>query len=122
MVIIPNSVISKSLIVNYSYPDNLYRIENHVGVAYGTDLELARKVIIEAVRQVEGVTPEKPVEALFLEFGDLALIFRVRWWLEFYVDTRQMFDRVNTKIYNALNHAEIEIPFPQQDVHLLPRN
>jgi small-conductance mechanosensitive channel len=57
------------------------------------------------------------VEALFLEFGDSALSFRVRWWLDSYVDTRRMFDRVNTAIYTALNQAGIEMPFPQMDVH-----
>jgi MscS family membrane protein len=116
MVIVPNSVISKSLVVNHSYPDSLYRLQNNVGVAYGTDIEKARHVIIEAVKTVEGVLANRPVEALFLEFGDSALIFRVRWWLDSYVDTRRMFDRVNTAIYKALNEAGIEIPFPQRVV------
>jgi small-conductance mechanosensitive channel len=117
MVIVPNSVIGKSLIVNHSYPDTQYRIQIHVGVDYSTDLELARQTIVEAVRGVEGVLPERPVEALFLEFGDSALIFRVRWWIESYVDTRRMFDRVNTALYKALDEARIMLPFPQYDVH-----
>jgi len=116
MVIVPNSVIGKSLIVNHSYPDTQYRIQIHVGVAYGTDIEQARKVLVEAVSKVEGVLTDHPVEALFLEFGDSALIFRVRWWLESYIDTRRMFDSVNTAIYKALNEAGIEIPFPQRVV------
>ena len=116
MVIIPNSVMGKSLIVNYSYPDTQYRIQIHIGVAYGTDIEEARKIIVETVSKVEGVLTEHPVEALFLEFGDSALIFRVRWWLESYVDTRRMFDRVNTAVYQALNEAGIEIPFPHRVV------
>ena len=116
MVIVPNSVIGKSLIVNYSYPDTQYRIQIHVGVAYGTDIEKARKVLVETVSKVEGVLSDHPVEALFLEFGDSALIFRVRWWLDSYIDTRRMFDSVNTAMYNALNEAGIEIPFPQRVV------
>ncbi len=117
MVIVPNSLIGKSLVVNYSYPNDEYRLQVHVGLAYGTELELARSTIIEAVKNVEGVLPDRKVEALFLEFGDSALIFRVRWWLDSYVDTRRMFDQVNTAIYNALNEAGIEMPFPQIDVH-----
>ncbi|MGB7875466.1 MAG: mechanosensitive ion channel family protein [Anaerolineales bacterium] len=116
MVIVPNSVIGKSLIVNHSYPDSQYRIQIRVGVAYGTDIEKARKVLVEAVSKVEGVLSDHPVEALFLEFGDSALIFRVRWWLDSYVDTRRMFDSVNTAMYKALNEAGIEIPFPQRVV------
>ncbi len=117
MVIVPNSVIGKSLIVNHSYPDTQYRIQIRIGVAYGTDLELARQTMIDAVRDVEGVLPERPVEALFLEFGASALIFRVRWWLESYVDTRRMFDRVNTALYKALTEAGVELPFPQLELH-----
>ena len=114
MVIIPNSVMSKSLIVNHSFPDTQYRIQIHIGIAYGSDIEQARQIIVDAVRQVEGVLPNRPVEALFLEFGDSALTFRIRWWLESYIDTRRMFDRVNTAIYNSLNKAGIVIPFPQR--------
>ena len=117
MVIVPNSVIGKSLIVNHSFPDEQYRLQVHVGLAYGTDIHEARKVLVGAVGQVDGVVKDKPVEALFLEFGDSALIFRVRWWLDSYVDTRRMFDSVNSAIYDALNAAGIEIPFPQRDVH-----
>jgi small-conductance mechanosensitive channel len=116
MVIIPNSVIAKSLVVNHAYPDVEYRIQVHIGVAYGTDLEYARETIVNAVRQVEGVLPHHPVEALFLEFGDSALIFRVRWWIETYVDTRRMFDKVNTAVYYALEQANIEVPPPQIEV------
>lgn len=118
MVVVPNSQIGKSLVVNYAYPNDQYRLEIHLGVAYGTDLEKARQVIINAVKQVEGVLPDHPVEALFLEFGDSAMIFRVRWWLESYVDTRRMFDRVNTALYNALLKENIQLPFPQLDVHM----
>jgi len=118
MVVVPNSLIGKSLVVNYAYPNDQYRLEIHIGVAYGTDLEKARQVMVEAVQGVEGVLDDRPVEALFLEFGDSALVFRVRWWLESYVDTRRMFDRVNTAIYNALIREKIQLPFPQMDIHL----
>lgn len=117
MVIVPNSVIGKSLVVNHAYPDSQYRIQIHLGIAYGSDLETARQIMVAAVQEVEGVLPDYPVEALFLTFGDSALQFRVRWWLESYEDTRRMFDRVNSALYHALDEAGIELPFPQQTVH-----
>jgi small-conductance mechanosensitive channel len=118
MVIVPNSVIGKSLVVNYAYPNDQYRLQIHIGVAYGTEIEKARQVMIDAVQKVEGVLPDRSVEALFLEFGDSTMIFRVRWWLESYVDTRRMFDRVNTALYNSLKKENIQLPFPQLDVNL----
>jgi small-conductance mechanosensitive channel len=116
MVIVPNSVIGKGLIVNYSYPDSTYRLETEISVAYWTDIEKARGVLIKAVKDLEGVDPNHAVEALLVTLGDSAMIFRVRWWLDSYVDTRRMFDRVHTSVVNALSTAGIEIPFPQMDV------
>jgi len=118
MVIVPNSVIGANQVVNYTYPDPRYRIETHVGIAYGTDVETARRVIIEAVQLVEGVLPDKPVDALYNEMGDSGMIFRVRWWIESYVDTRRVIDRVHTALQHALDEAGIESPFPTQNVNL----
>jgi small-conductance mechanosensitive channel len=115
-VIVPNSIMGKSMIVNYSRPDTQYRIQIELGIDYGTDIDLARKTIIEAVRKVEGVLPDKKVEALFLRFGDSAMVFRVRWWLDSFIDTRRMFDRVNSAIYNGLTEAKITISPPQYEI------
>jgi small-conductance mechanosensitive channel len=117
MVVVPNSVIGKSLIVNHSYPNTQYRIQTHVGVAYGVDLESARETLVSATEGVEGVLKSRPVEALFDEFGDSSLNFRVRWWIDSYQDAPRMYDRINTAIYIALEEAGIEIPFPQRDIH-----
>lgn len=118
MVVIPNAVIGKSLIVNHSYPDTRYRVQTHVGIAYGADIETARQVMIEAVRAQDWVMKDERIEALFLEFGDSALVFRVRCWIKNYVETRRIMDKLNTTLYDALNRAGIEIPFPQQVLHI----
>ena len=118
MVSVPNSVIGKGLIVNYSYPDTKYRVETNVGVAYGTDVEFAREVMIAAIRKQDWVMQDERIEALFLAFGDSALEFKVRCWIEHYIETRRIVDKMNTALYYALNEAEISIPFPQRDVHI----
>jgi MscS family membrane protein len=118
MIIVPNSMIGKNQIINYTYPDPRYRIQTHVGVAYGTDIETARRVMVDAVRSLEQVLPDKPVDALYIEMGDSAMIFRVRWWIESYVDTRRVIDRVHTALQEALDAAGIESPYPIQNVNL----
>ena len=55
---------------------------------------------------------DERIEALFLEFGESAMIFRVRCWIEHYVETRRIMDKLNTCIYDALNEAGIEMPDP----------
>ena len=119
MVIVPNSVIGKSLVVNYSYPDTQYRTEVHIGIGYDSDIEHAREIMIDTVRGIDGVLSEKRVEALLMEFGDAAMIFRVRWWMDSYYDARRMVDKVNSALYNALADAGIEMPYPHLDVSLI---
>jgi small-conductance mechanosensitive channel len=119
MVIVPNNTISTDQIVNYTYPDPRYRIQIEIGIGYGQDVEMVRKVLVEAVRKVEGVLLDKPVDALYETMGDSAMIFRVRWWIHSYVDTRRMFDRVNTTLQSALDAAGIKCPFNALDIHIL---
>jgi len=118
LVIVPNSAIANSQVINYTYPDPRYRIQIEIGIGYGTDIEKARRVIVDTVRKVEDVLPDKPVDALYVEMGDSAMIFRVRWWIESYVDTRHVFDRVNTALQKALDEAGIDMPYPTQSVNL----
>lgn len=118
MVTVPNSVIGKGLIVNYSLPSTKFRVQTHVGIAYGTDIEFARQVMIDALRRQDWVMQEERIEALFLGFGGSSLDFTVRCWIEDYVETRRIIDKMNTALYHAFNENGIEIPFPQRDVHL----
>jgi MscS family membrane protein len=118
LVIVPNSIIGSNQIINYSYPDPFYRIQVHVGIAYGTDVEFVRQLIVDTVSRVEGVLPEMGVDALYMEMGDSAMIFRVRWWIETYADTRRMEDRVNTALQKAFDQNGIVSPYPTQTVIL----
>jgi len=118
LVIVPNSSISNNQVVNYTFPDPRYRIQTEIGVAYGTDLRKVREVISKSLIGVEGVLPDKPVDILFMEFGDSAMILRVRWWIESYIDARRSTDRVNECIYQALEQEGIELPNPIMTVEL----
>ena len=118
LVIVPNSTIGKSQIVNYTYPDPRYRIQIDVGIGYGTDIEKVRRIIIDTVRGVEGILPDKPVDALYNEMGASSMTFRVRWWIESYADTLRIFDRVNTALQKALDEAGIDMPFTTYDVNI----
>jgi small-conductance mechanosensitive channel len=118
MVSVPNSVIGKGLIVNYSNPSTLYRVETHIGIAYGTDIEKARQIMTAAVKAEDWVMKEQPIEALLLEFGESALVFRVRCWIEHYIETRRVIDKMNTALYIALKADNIKLAMPQRRVHL----
>jgi len=118
MVIVPNSNIGKSQVVNYSYPDPSYRMQTEIGVAYGADHNRVRDVVKTAVCQVEGVFTEKPVDVLLHKLGDSAMEFRVRWWIESYEDVRFVYDRVHSAILDALEAADIEMPYTSYDIYM----
>ena len=98
-----------------------------VGVAYGTDVELVRKLIVEAVtpackaKDKEGhyVTNirQVPVTVAFVDFGDSSVDLAVCIWMRV-EDKIVLTSRVKELIYNTLNENNIEIPFPQRDVHI----
>ncbi len=117
MVVVPNSVIGKSLVVNHSVPSSKFRVETHVGIAYGTDLGLAKYVMTEAVRAQDWVMKDERIEALFVEYGASALIFRIRCWIEDYVETRRAIDKLNSCVYEALNEANIELPLTTHTIY-----
>ena len=117
-VIVPNSQIGESQVVNYSYPDPRLRIQTDIGVDYGTDMDRVRQVIQQTVQSVEGVLHEKPVNVYFLTFGDSARQVRVRWWIDNYNNEKRMLDRVNAALERALDEAGIELPNTTYDLHL----
>jgi MscS family membrane protein len=118
LVIVPNSAIAKDQVVNYTFPDPRYRVQIEVGIDYDSDLKLARETAIHAVSQVEGVLQDKPVDALFVDFGDNTIIFRIRWWIDSYVDTRRMFDKVNEALLKGFKEANINMPNITYDLNL----
>jgi len=119
LVIVPNNIISTDQVVNYTYPDPCYRIQIEMGIGYGQDIEKVRQIIIDTVRQVDGILHDKPVDALYVDMGESAMIFRVRWWIHSYIDTRRMFDRVNTALQRALDQAGIKTPYNTLSINIL---
>ena len=89
-----------------------------VGIDYASDLKLAREAAIHAVKDVEGVLLDKPIDALFVDFGESTITFRIRWWIDSYVDTQRMFDKVNEALLKGFNEAGIKMPNMTYDLNL----
>lgn len=118
MVIIPNSKIGSDQIINYTFPDPQYRIQMEISIPYGKNIEQVRQIIVSTVKKVDGVLQDKPVEALYVEMAGLGMVFRIRWWIESYIDTRQMYDKVNTTLQKAFDEVGISLPNPGYDIYL----
>lgn len=118
VIIVPNSTIGSNRVTNYSYPDPSYRNETHLSVGYDTGLEVARCLIVDTVRGVEGVLVDRPIDALYIEMGDSGVIFRVRWWIETYAVLRRNLDQVHTALQEAFDQAGIPFASTTQSVKL----
>jgi small-conductance mechanosensitive channel len=112
LVIVPNSTIVDSAVVNYSLPDRTYRLQSDIGIGYGVHIPKVQKLIRKTVRDLDGILPDKPVDVWFTEFGDSSNTFRVRWWVSSYADKRRSTDRVNAAIQELAEREGIDMPNP----------
>ena len=112
----------KNLTRNNSYVLNVVP----VGVAYGTDIRVVRQVILDAIKTLEKklpdgrfiINPKKEPLVAFADFGDSSVDLSVKVWV--LADQIIPFTAVlKESIYQALNDNNIEIPFPQRDVHII---
>jgi small-conductance mechanosensitive channel len=118
VIILPNSTIGSNQVMNYSYPDPSYRNETLLSVGYDTDLEVARRLIVDTVRGTEGVLADRSIDALYIEMGDSGVIFRVRWWITSYVALRRNLDQVHTALQAAFDGAGIPFASTTQTITL----
>ncbi|MGD8376288.1 MAG: mechanosensitive ion channel family protein [Acidobacteriota bacterium] len=118
-ITVPNAAIAAAKIVNESGgPTVNTRVTVHVGVAYGSDVDRVREVLVEAARGVPEALEVPEPRVRFTELGDSALIFRVLCWVPDPELRGRCVDGINTAVYKALNREGVTIPFPQRDVHL----
>ncbi|MFN2226025.1 MAG: mechanosensitive ion channel domain-containing protein [Anaerolineae bacterium] len=118
VIILPNSTIGSNQVMNYSYPDPSYRSETHLSVGYDTDLEVARRLIVDTVAGVDGVLADRSIDALYIEMGDSGVTFRVRWWIASYAALRRNLDQVHTALQAAFDRAGIPFASPTQNITL----
>jgi small-conductance mechanosensitive channel len=110
LVIVPNTSVVDSTVINYSLPDNTYRLQSDIGIGYGMDIAKVQRLIKAIVREQESVLPNKPVDVWFIEFGDSSMTFRVRWWVQSYAEKRRSTDTINAVIQELAEREGIEMP------------
>jgi len=117
MVIVPNANLISAEVVNWTYGTDKQRVKIPVGVAYGTNPKTVLELLIEIAKSHAKVSETPVPDALFLGFGDSSLDFELRVWVP--VSSRlKITSDLLVAITAALAEAGIEIPFPQQDLHL----
>ena len=118
-VTVPNSVIANAKIMNESGGHwAKERIRVKVGVAYGSDIDQVRAVLVDVARTHPLIVDDPAPRVRFRAFGDSSLDLELLGWIDEPVLRGKALDRLYTEVYKRFQAEGIEIPFPQRDVHL----
>ena len=118
-VSIPNSVMGNAKIVNESGgPNQKFRIRIKIGVAYGSDLDVVEDVLVKVAQNHDEICESPEPRVRFRTFGESSLDFELLSWVEEPVLRGRLEHELNCAVYKAFAEHGIEIPFPQQDLHI----
>lgn len=117
-LLVPNSQLVQNRIVNYTYRDTVCRFETTIGVAYASDLKKVREVLESVCNQLDWASPQYKPAVILSGFGDSAVNFKIRFWIENPWDAGGRQALLNEAIWWGLKEAGIVMAFPQLDVHI----
>ncbi|HDZ05630.1 hypothetical protein LCGC14_0066650 [marine sediment metagenome] len=118
VIIIPNHKFISDIVYNYTQNHKTTRELVRIGVAYGSDIELVTKLLLEVVNTQRSILKSPKPFVIFEDFGDSALIFTVNFYLTDSFTDPKIKSEVRYKIDAAFRKNNISIPFPQRDIHL----
>ncbi|MBN1908401.1 MAG: mechanosensitive ion channel [Pirellulales bacterium] len=117
-LIVPNKEFITGRVLNWTLSDRVNRVVINVGVAYGSDTELATELLLKIATEHPRVLEDPAPRVTFEGFGDSALTFVLRCFLPSLEKRLDVIHSLHTSIDKAFREAGIEIAFPQRDVHV----
>lgn len=121
-ILIPNKELITGRVMNWTLSNSETRMIIHVGIAYGSDTDKARDIMLKVISSNAKVLDTPQPQVFFLGFGDSALNFELRIFLRSFEDRYPVSHAIHTDINRALEKAGISIPFPQRDVHIIGKS
>ncbi len=117
-IIVPNKSFITEQVINWTLSDPITRIVIEVGISYGSDVQLAHRVMEETLLKMPLVLDDPVPKVYFVGFGESSLNFRLNVYSRELADRLPLTHAVHEEILGALRKNNIEIPFPQRDLHL----
>ena len=116
MIIIPNSQIANSKIINYNSPESKMMVKVPIGVAYGSDVAKVKKILLKIANSIEEVLEDPVPSVRFDNHGESSLDFVIVMWVDEPIDKIAVIDKANTLIDKEFKKAKIDIPFPTRTI------
>jgi small-conductance mechanosensitive channel len=120
-IIVPNSKLISDNVVNDHHLGPDIRMSVSIGVAYGSDVELVKKLLIEVGRAHSKILKNPSPDVLFVDFGESSLDFKLQCWTDKQWEKDKIQSDLRFAIDKAFRENNISIPFPQRDVHMISR-
>lgn len=117
-IILPNSVLTRNHIINWTYGAIASRFNVSVGVGYTSDIVLVKKLLTEIIENQPDVLNSPKLFVRFADFADSYLLFSVYFWSEDVYGVENIKSEVRTKIFEKFSEHGIDIPLPQRVVHM----
>lgn len=117
-IILPNSELTRSQIINWTYTDIASRFEVTVGIGYSSDIVLVNKVLLGIIGEQNRALKYPEPFVRFQDFGASSLEFSIYFWSEDIYGIENIKSDIRTMIFEKFKDLHIEIPFPQRVVHL----
>lgn len=118
ITIVPNSYFIDDKVVNWSHLEEKTRFHVNVGVAYGSDVQLVKKVLLNVAENNKDITHNPTPFVRFLDFGDSSLDFQLYFWTNKSFEVENIKSELRFEIDQAFRQNNITIPFPQRDLHI----
>lgn len=118
IMIVPNSQLINDRVINWSNSNKLTRFHVSVGVAYGSDVRLVEKLLVSATDGMEEISTRMKPFARFIDFGSSSLDFELHFWTEEVWQIENTKSQLRFNIDAKFRENNINIPFPQRDLHI----
>jgi small-conductance mechanosensitive channel len=119
VMVIPNNKFMTDILFNWTQNTTTNREQVKVGVAYGSDVNLVKKVLEDCAKNTEGVVEEDKILVLFEDFADSSLNFSLYFYVSNGMKSPKIQSDIRFKIDAAFKQNKISIPFPQRDIHII---
>ena len=117
-IIVPNSEFVSAQVVNWSHGDPRVRVDIHVGVSYSSDLQTVLRCLREVADEHDSVLKDPKPFVRLMEFGDSSWNMFLGAWIHDPGNYYQIRSDLNCAIVEKFRNNDVEIPFPQRDLHI----
>jgi len=117
-IILPNTILTKNELINWTYSEVTSRFDLSVGVDYSSNIDLVMKILKDASLNIEGILKQPVPFVRFSDYGDSAIIFTLYFWSDEVFRVENIKSQLRIKIFEEFKSNSIQIPFPQRVLYV----